>query len=50
VCLCWAHHTALHEGRLLITGRAQAQLVFERLDPLIAVQRLRVAAKEREAR
>jgi hypothetical protein len=49
-CLCWAHHTALHEGRLIISGRAPDQLVFERIDPLIAVQRHRVAARAREPR
>jgi hypothetical protein len=50
VCLCWAHHTALHEGRLLITGRAPDQLVFDRVDPLIALQRVRVAAREKQPR
>jgi hypothetical protein len=35
-CLCWAHHAALHEGKLLISGRAPDRLVFERIDPLLA--------------
>jgi hypothetical protein len=35
-CLCFAHHAALHEGKLVITGTAPDQLVFERIDPLHA--------------
>jgi hypothetical protein len=31
--LCDAHHTALHDGLIRITGRAPDQRVFERLAP-----------------
>jgi hypothetical protein len=38
-CLCFAHHAALHDGKLMITGRVPNGLVFERIDPLLACQR-----------
>ncbi len=34
-CLCFAHHAALHEARLRITGTAPDALIFERVDPLL---------------
>lgn len=49
VCLCAAHHRAVHQGRLIIEGRPSTGLTFKHADGTQYGGALRVGAADRNA-